>query len=348
MADTSYTSGSTGESTTTTTTTTSDTTTLQSTPTFLSFPDNIKNQAKLTRNCLHFACVNPILKTNGTAMASSYRSGAINFSSAKMEATEKNLLDIYMYKPVLQTSLKHSYEAVEPSMIDNIMSAMMGALAPSPASNNAADVKTVSGGEAQGVGETVLKSVQGAIQKTAYEMANTSKAQTEGRMLITPQAQMYKGTTARVQNFTFKMTPRNRNDLIAMANIIYHFHYFSLPTRLSPSASGQDSMASEFGAYMYNVPKLWYIREMFGSGAGDINKRYTPRFVFGPAAITAIDYNMTPESYSKTLKGTAGDPNSIELSVTFTELVPLDSQMYDAQNKYTELHGIGPSIIKGE
>ena len=321
--------------------------------TFLSFPDNLKNDTNLYKNCLHFACIDPIVTSTGVqALATSYRNNALNYSqNAATIPTQKHLLDIYLYKPLMVTKLAHNYEAVSSNILDDMMKAVAGAKTEnqSEGQNKPAEV-----GFLEGLWEGTkggAKSLQGTLGSYGNEVAASANQQIKGKAYITPQASMYKGTTVRTQAFNFKFNPRNHNDLEAMAKIIYYFHYFSLPTfnaADTESWTGLDAAAFQTkGSTFYDVPKIWYIDEMFGSTDGANVKRHTPRFIFGPAAITNIEYNMTPDEFSKTLKGTAADPAAVDLSITFTELIPMDSQMYDAQNMHTEVHNLGPNVKGG-
>ena len=339
-----------------------DTTPKKAPETLLSFPDSLKSDTELYKNCLHFACVDPITTSGVQAMSTSYRQSALNYSSnVTAVPTKKHLLDIYLYKPLMVTKLAHNYEAVKSNIIDDVIKAVMGPSSDekSQAQDNPSNVQVEGkNAEGKGVGESIAdgaeglaKSLAGSAKGFLNNATSSAKQQTTGKAYLTPSAAMYKGTNVRTQAFNFKFNPRNKKDLESMAKIIYYFHYFSLPTFNAPDAEtlidGVDLDRYAFqskGATYYDVPKMWYIDEMFGSTEGKDIKRHTPRFIFGPAAITNIEYNMTPDEFSKTLKGTASDPAAVDLSITFTELIPLDSQQYDAQNNYTEVHNLGPNV----
>jgi len=316
---------------------------------FLSFPDNLKVKTELFGNCLHFACIDPItiVKGSNKALATTYREKQKSVSSASLDdsiTTNTNLIDIYMYKPLMVTKLSHNYEGISPGIIDNIISAITASASPtSKKTDNPSIVdKVVDGADA---GASAL---MGSLMNLLDTTSNVSSISNKGQIKITPQAQMYKGTENRTQSFNFKMTPRNPADLKSMAKIIYYFHYYSLPTLLSSKdEDGNESSAyKSFGSSFYDVPKMWTITEMFG-GESSSDTRDTPRFVFGPAAIQNVEYNMTPDDYSKTLKGTAGDPSAIELTVTFIELIPMDSDLYQSQQTHTNLQGLGNTEYKG-
>jgi len=341
--------------------------------TLLSFPSNLKETETLYKNCLHFSCVNPIVTASGIqSMADSYRQAALaNSKNAQAKPKQEHLLDIYLYKPLMTTKLSHTYEPVKESMLADIMKGLQGAfnetkadkaaakpgevgMVRSAVGDTVADASQATWDSIRGTAAGVGTSIQGKTAKLINEATASGVQQTTGRAYITPSAAMYKGTTTRTQAFNFKFNPRNKNDLEEMAQIIYNFHYFSLPTWTKPSTrffagiQGFDEAAYKaYGSTYYEVPKLWYINEMFGSTDSKNAKRWTPRFIFGPAAITNIEYNMTPDEFSKTLKNTASDPAAVDISITFTELIPLDSQMYDAQNTNTEVHNLGPKIKKG-
>ena len=320
---------------------------------FLSFPSSLKENETLFKNCLHFSCVNFRTTGGGQSQAQTYRNLALA-NSAQVKPTSENLLDIYLYKPLMTTKLTHMYEGVSSSIIAEMYKGWVGALdSLSSATENPSKVT-----ETRDTGDKILGALAGlgtSLQSKFASLINESTAsalqQTSGQVYTTPSASMYKGTNVRTQAFNFKFNPRNKNDLEEMAQIIYNFHYFSLPTWSKPNEralkyiqSLDESIYKTAGATYYDTPKLWFINEMFGSTEGKNAKRWTPRFIFGPAAITNIEYNMTPDEFSKTLKNTAADPASVDMSITFTELIPMDSQMYNAQNANTEVHNIGPDI----
>ena len=325
---------------------------------FLSFPSNLKHNTELYRNCLHFTCVDPIVTGGVQSMATSYREGQLNYSSNTSntaKSSETHLLDIYLYKPAMQTKWSHNYEPVKNSIIDNIIKGIVGATSASPDGKESGGTSKTSDvgilDKAAGAVDGLQSSIQGSAGKFIAETLSSSQQQTKGQAFITPSAAMYKGTSVRTQTFNFKFNPRNVKDLQEMAQIIYYFHYFSLPTFQAPDALNDtvDPTGNSYktqGSAWYDVPKMWYIDEMFGSIESNQAKRYTPRFIFGPAAITNLEYNMTPDDFSKTLKGTAADPVAVDLSITFTELIPMDSEMYNAQNKNTEVHNLGPTVNK--
>ena len=322
--------------------------------TLLSFPDNLKSDAELYKNCLHFACVDPVTTSGNQALSTSYRKSALNYSkNTAAVPTQKHLLDIYLYKPLMVTKLAHNYEPVKSSIITDIMKGIMGASSDEQSDAEGKPAEVGIGDQAAGAAKGTGTAIAGALGSWLSEATSSGKQETEGKAFITPSAAMYTGTTTRTQAFNFKFNPRNHKDLESMAKIIYYFHYFSLPTFNAPDGektagvSLDEQAFNSKGATYYDVPKMWYIDEMFGSTDGKNAKRYTPRFIFGPAAITNIEYNMTPDEFSKTLKGTAADPSSVDLSITFTELIPLDSQQYDAQNNHTEVFNLGPNIKGG-
>lgn len=321
---------------------------------FLSFPASLKSyegEGAQINDCLHFSCVDAITKSTNSALATNYRQAHLKATSANTKIgskiTEDTLVDIYMYKPQLQTKLSHKYDGVEAGILDNMMAAWK---TNSDASNANKAGNIGSDGESPDKGDNFMqvgaKSMVGLFGSMFSKMGATSEAMAKGRTLITPIPQMYKGTENRVQTFNFRMNPRNKQDLQQMAQIIYNFHLYSLSTLGATGGASDRDQYEQFGTAYYQNPKMWYVREMFGVKRHAVGKggkvkpdstRHTPRFVFGPAAITNIEYNMTADEFAKTFQGTEGDPVSVDLTITMTELVPMDSQMYQAQQKYTNL-----------
>lgn len=110
----------------------------------------------------------------------------------------------------------------------------------------------------------------------------------------------FTGTELRQQKFDFELRPRNVDELIQIAGLLQFFKANS-----STSLSAGDTMGT---------PSRWIIEELCTNTAG----RIIPPFRFGPAYLTNITIDKTPDGAWKTFE--SGDPIAINLSLEFMEI----------------------------
>lgn len=170
----------------------------------------------------------------------------------------------------------------------------------------------------------------------------------EGESLGTPTRSVYKGSGHREKTYTWNITPRRVEDLIAILTIIKTF------TLLSYGVSGKSNLTQEFigeimalerkmwneirgvvGAeglhneykttlatgleYLSHVrvmrnPTLWYIRNFVGVES-------TVSDFFGPANIIRVDVNHNPDGKFNGLAKAPAHSSSMAISVTFREAI---------------------------
>ncbi|EIQ1511476.1 baseplate tail-tube junction protein [Vibrio parahaemolyticus] len=150
-----------------------------------------------------------------------------------------------------------------------------------------------------------------------------------------PGTDSWQGTQLREQTLIWQFNPKSLPELKAVASIIKTFKLLSLGSIGNSSneltqANNNDRLNNPYGhiASYIKTPPLWFLEEVsdYYTGQDGAGARYTDRLVFGPAAIASIKVNRTPDQYWKTFKGTAGDPASLDLEITFIELLPLDKE----------------------
>jgi hypothetical protein len=111
----------------------------------------------------------------------------------------------------------------------------------------------------------------------------------------------FKGTALRTQRFEYELRPRNEEELKQVAGLIQFF-----------KANSATSFGKA-GDYL-RVPSRWIIEEITNTAS----ERYIPTFKFGPAYLSSVEYDYTPDGSWKTFEN--GDPIAITLTLEFLEI----------------------------
>jgi hypothetical protein len=109
----------------------------------------------------------------------------------------------------------------------------------------------------------------------------------------------FTGTQLRRQKFQFDLRPRNPAELAQIAGMIKFFK--------------ENSATSLQGDTWLRVPSRWYIEEISNQNAS----RVVPLFKFGPAFLTNVEVDYTPDGSWKTFEN--GDPIAMKLTLEFME-----------------------------
>lgn len=263
---------------------------------------------------LVFYAVKPISSSGGLSVK------GVNerqLNSVKGTFAEEMISVIQLYVPNMTETLNHGYDTNEGSLAQD----MLNAIAPfandaansvrSGGSGNAADNIMGAAGAATGV---VMSQAEKILTKATLQ----ANVQTTGNIMGDRNLVLFKGTSPRTQTFTFQLTPRNKDELVAISNIIKSF-YINSSARIK-----QDF--EKISSIMYEVPPLWYVEERTKNSSGP---RFTPKFQMGPAAISSIRMNKTPEQIYQTLTGTAGDSRTIEFEIQLNELRPTTAEYWE-------------------
>ena len=224
---------------------------------------------------------------------------------------------IQLYMPPLVENIQQDYDTSQQSLIGQFGVEMSKAGITSI--KDTADVAKKGGGAVVG---TMIRGFLGHF--------NDSYQQQTGKIASAGVVGSYKGPSRRTQSLNFQFHPKSLPELQEVAAIIKILHLGALPTKQGLFADKEDKSEVktniEQGLIVYGVPPLWFLEEV--TPLKD-TVRYTPRFVFGPAGITSIRMNKTPDQYWKTFQGTAGDSASIEIEIQFTEMFALDQATYE-------------------
>lgn len=111
----------------------------------------------------------------------------------------------------------------------------------------------------------------------------------------------FKGTALRTQRFEYELRPRNEEELKQVAGLI---HFFKANSATS---------FGKVGDYL-RVPSRWLVEEITNTAT----ERYIPTFKFGPAYLTSVECDYTPDGSWKTFEN--GDPIAITLTLEFLEI----------------------------
>lgn len=263
-------------------------------------------------------------------------SSTSNTSSTSSEAPTNELKAVIaLNSPLLQEELSHDFGEHSTSVVADFARNMMNVKGGDTLGETIGNaVGTAKSAGLQGAGGIVAQAQRGAVGSTggsANQLAKNSTVLADYASITA-----FKGTALRTQTVTYRFNPTSLDELKTVGGIIRTFYRLSLPSRSSLSLPVEvDNRDFQQGyakyATLLKTPPVWMIEEV--SDDPNATYRYTPRFVFGPAGITSVRLNRTPDQYWKTFAKSAGDPASIEMEVTFTELIPMDRQVYDADLK---------------
>lgn len=160
-------------------------------------------------------------------------------------------------------------------------------------------------GEIMG-GKSLLHNILTAAgSKLGSAINNLAQIKT-GTVLAPPQELMYSGPAPRTVDFSWELSPRNKNEEVAIKNIVSAFKRWSSPRKTAN--------------YFLDAPCVWDIT-VEAVSRGD-SSFLTMGFEEGRYwACTSVTYSPTPDGnfYSHH----DGFPVKSSLSVTFSELIPL-------------------------
>lgn len=217
---------------------------------------------------------------------------------------------VFLYMPDLgERSYQQGFNTTEPmGMIEKIMAAFMG------------DGDTAS--KFTAAGQAVASSIIGtSLDKISTDIANPH---TTAR---------YEGPTLRQQTFTFELFPRNKEELVAIRDIVKFFKLHS-STRVGARATttGEGAgLLEKAGSTLNNVlvgdrlkyPDMFVIQEISQESA---KGRIMPLFKFGPAYCTSVSIT---DAKDRPTFGT-GDSISYTLKLDFVEATMLTSADIEA------------------
>ncbi|MEZ9366295.1 baseplate tail-tube junction protein [Vibrio sp. 10N.286.49.E11] len=263
-------------------------------------------------------------KQHYTDMRSSFTSQQKNVERSVI--SQELMATIALYAPSVVESVQHEFDSTSSTVLSDFLADAVAV----------AGADSVSDGIQKGVkaAKTGAGALVGQAQRS-YIQNNAAQQLEKNSSIVTDNATVsaYKGTAQRQQTLTYVFHPKSLDELKTVGSIIKTFYSLSLPVKgkIQDGLVNRDSLTADFQkgldkyATLLKTPPVWFIEEVSDSNA----ERYTPRFIFGPAGITSVKLNRTPDQYWRTFRGTAGDPSGIELELTFTELIPLDRAMYN-------------------
>lgn len=167
----------------------------------------------------------------------------------------------------------------------------------------------------------VMKAGTQIANRMAQEVQNSrTMQQVNGETQRNQEVSLYKGTQMRSQTFKFELRPKNTTELKHIGRIIHLFRKYSSATEIATRGGTKDSIGT------LKVPPVWFVEERIK----DSNQlRYIQPFFLGPAVVTSVKVDKTPDQIYQSVSGTSGDPIHINLEVTMQETIPTYSQYWD-------------------
>lgn len=259
--------------------------------------------------------------TMTSANRASYFEARKNFTNNNAATGFETVSTINIYMPPMVESVQQNYDETTQSLLGQFINEM--------AHVNSLGELTENLGKGAGM-------ALGAALRTTLGIFSDAYQQQSGKIVSPNIIGAYKGPTRRTQMLIFQFHPKSTAELAIVSNIIKTWYRGSLPKQ-EGNPVGVQSTLNKLGVsnsvssgvsqslLVYSIPNLWMLEEVSTSA----DTRYTPRFIFGPAALTSIRMNKTPDQYWKTFAKTAGDSASIEVELMFTEMFPMDLDTYE-------------------
>lgn len=289
---------------------------------FAKFPSDVHNH----KNYLIFRAFTPQAQT-----VSSLREQHLNFINDP-EKIGTPLCCVSLYMPALIENIQHTYAKDESSLLAEFAGIGIEALgsgseAFGDSSNSAIQVGVAS----------ALKSVANKAKFNAASSLINAASQATG-IVADRSSFLYKGSQPRTQSFHFTLRSSNFAELKEIGKLVHYFQLCSAATR----GNLQDLLAEAFDvdgytpsetsnhAFTMRVPPVWFIEERINNDPMHSTRlgRSTNRFMMGGAGLTSIKINKTPDQIYQSIMQTSGDPLSIELELTFQEMIPVYSETY--------------------
>ncbi|ODA49492.1 hypothetical protein BC476_06000 [Vibrio parahaemolyticus] len=156
---------------------------------------------------------------------------------------------------------------------------------------------------------------------SASTLNTTTVRQETGQLHNQRNTVLYQGTQLRTQTFQYSFRARSFAELKTIHSIIRFFQRYSLASR--GKATVGDESYDTIGTI--DAPPAFVINEVYDKQL----KRVSTPFTFGPAVITNIRLNKTPNQQYQTISGTAGDPIEVDFEITFKEMLPMYRDFFD-------------------
>jgi hypothetical protein len=236
-------------------------------------------------------------------------------SLAKEFDGEKTDSIIHLYMPNLLVNTAHEYNDTAMSWAKNITDAVDATV--KGYNDNGKGI------DGAGVGlEELVKSGLGTLQKNVLSLfdkaAGGAFEQATGNVVNPKATTLYKGTALRTQTFTFQFKPSNLQEVAVTHEIIKRFRGFS---SASITAGNVGFSAVGKKSDFLKIPHFWYLEEKLANTKAGYATPNRDLFKFGPAVLTNVRTNYTPDQYWIMFK--SGDPVNVEMELSFTELIAL-------------------------
>lgn len=289
----------------------------------LQYPLTMKGSDNKHSSYLVFYAVKP---TTGGLSNNNINERSMN--SVKGSFNEETLAVIQLYMPNMNENISHTYDSNDGGFMQDLL---MNYANSGKSSDELMDKVT----------NAMAATATTAVQKLVVEAGGLTQrfnSQVTGNILGDRSAQMYKGTGVRQQNFMFQFRPRSMAELKEVGQIIKTFMVYSAAENrgavsMKDLGIPTDSQLGAGAGYTsLAVPPLWFIEERVNQ-EGTNKIRFTPKFAMGPAGITNIRINKTPDQLYDTFASTAADSIAIDFEITVTELRPVYRDYWEQLTK---------------
>lgn len=275
----------------------------------VSFPSSLNSVKSNHSSYLVFHIVKPLME--GDLTASSLKTRQSNFMKSPADVKSVGMIQLYM--PSLTETVQHEYASSDTGLLSDLAQSWVNA-----------------GGEGFGkfkeAAQIAGQKVADRMQQAALAQVANASAQVTGQIHRQRNVSLYGGTALRTQTFTFQLRPRNLAELKDIGEIIYMFRKYASGSRgTSAIAEGLD--IDSFGTV--DVPHLWFVEERLSRDSNIVKRRFIDKFMMGPAVVSSIRLNKTPDQVYQTLANTAGDPVAVELEIQMQEMIPTYSDFWD-------------------
>lgn len=291
----------------------------------LQYPLNMVGDQDIHNNFLCMYCVDGM-----SGGSSNLELDQRSLNSVRGKFNEQTLAVIQMYMPAMHQNITHEYSDNDGGFIQDMMMNYRG---------------TVDDSVFEKGSELMAAAAKTAVTAIAVNLGKVSQqynAQISGQILGNRNANMYKGTGLRQQMFMFNLRPKSLTELKEIGQIIRAFQVYSSASvtgiisanDVAATLGGGNQMFGDVGSgstpsfNVLKVPPIWYLEERINSQSDKI--RYTPKFALGPCALTNIRISSTPEQIYNSFEETAGDPISIDLELTFSEMRPVNREYWES------------------
>ncbi|MGL5580736.1 MAG: baseplate tail-tube junction protein [Cetobacterium sp.] len=235
----------------------------------------------------------------------------------KSPQTAATLGMIQMHMPAMVENVSHNYASGDTTVLNDLVDSVRVAQSKGGDSLE----KFFNGSKA------MAERTMGRIVQS--DTANQSVVMETGEITKQRSSLLYNGTALRTHTFSYSLRPRSVAELKHVGEIIYMFRMFSSGSRGVMSWLKKMELTRDGFDYdtfgVVEAPPIWFVEERVNN---PMQHRSIDKFMFGPAVVTGVRVNKTPDQIYQTIAKTGGDPVEVELEITMQEMIPTYSDFW--------------------